>query len=77
MSLNFIECLHLAKHSAFHTRDGLTREACAENYYRCKTEIFSYNWAAQDLEKDLRLASQAIVMVLSAGEPFSDHSLTI
>jgi len=68
MSLSFIECFHLAKQS-FHTRDGLARAACAENYYRCKTEIFFYNWAVQDLEKDLWLASQSIAIVLSIDQP--------
>ena len=34
------------------------------------TEIFFYNWAARDLEKDLQLVSQSIVIVLSTGQPF-------
>jgi len=71
MSLSFIECLHLSKTvPAVQTIDGLGRAACAGNYYHRKTEIFSYNWAVHDLEKDLRLAPESVAIVLSASEPF-------
>jgi len=71
MNLSFIDSLHFIETvPAVHAIDGLGIAACAENYYHRKTEIFSYNWAAQDLEKDPHLASQSIAIVLSASEPF-------
>ena len=60
--------------TAFHGIDGSGGAACAKNYYHRKTENFFYNWAAQDLEKDLQLVSQSNCdFAFSLNQILQDH----